>query len=163
VYLNIILLSTPTIADVTKIAHRERVPNGTLPKLGRVLSPLWEGNTVVPEEKTSLEMCILVPSTVLSSCEHVAEGVCLFDRRYTAKELLAKQDLYSRYNRSLVLLDKIIDQDNIVHWLHVVPGVTLCAWTHSVFIVVRDCVLGHKYMELFASYYVIPEYRHILH
>jgi len=70
------------------------------------------------------------------------------------KELLAKQDLYSRYHRSLVLLDKIINQDNIVQ---VVPEVTLCAWTHTTFIILHDFVLGHKYMELLlASYYVIP-------
>ena len=31
VCLDIILLTTPTTTDVTKIAHRERVPNGALP------------------------------------------------------------------------------------------------------------------------------------
>jgi len=54
VFLNIILLSTPTIADVTKIAHRERVPNGTLPKLGRVLIPLWGKATLLPPKKRRL-------------------------------------------------------------------------------------------------------------
>jgi len=32
-----------------------------------------------------------------------------------------------------ILLDKIIDQDIIVHWLQVVPDVTLRAWTHILF------------------------------
>ena len=42
---HIILLSTPIITDVRKIAHRERVPNGALPKWGRVLTPLWGRKT----------------------------------------------------------------------------------------------------------------------
>jgi len=48
---HIILLSTPTLANVTKIAHRERVPNGTLPKLGRVLTPLWGKATPSSKKK----------------------------------------------------------------------------------------------------------------
>ena len=63
-----ILLSTTTIADVTKIAHRERVPNGALPKFGEgPHSLMGKDNTVVQEEKTSMKMCIFVPSTVMSS------------------------------------------------------------------------------------------------
>jgi len=48
---HIILLSTPTLANVTKIAHRERVPNGTLPKLGRVLTPLCRKATPSSKKK----------------------------------------------------------------------------------------------------------------
>ena len=50
---HIIVLSTPTIAGVTKIAHRERVPNGALSKLGRVLTPLW-GRTTPSSKKRRL-------------------------------------------------------------------------------------------------------------
>jgi len=32
-----------------------------------------------------MKMCLLVTSIDMSSFEHVAAGVCLFDRRYTAK------------------------------------------------------------------------------
>jgi len=45
----------------------------------------------------------------------------LFDRRYTAKNYW---------------LSKIYTQNIIVHLLQVVPEVTLCAWTHTVFIIV---------------------------
>jgi len=37
---------------------------------------MGKGNTVVQEEKTSLKMCILVPSTVMSSWESVAAVSC---------------------------------------------------------------------------------------
>jgi len=100
-------LFTPTIAGVTKIAHRERVPNGALPKF-------WEGphsligkdNTVVQEEKTSLRMCIFVPSTVMSSWEHVAAVSC----SGLTDTILQRVIGQARYYRSLVLLDKIINQ-----------------------------------------------------
>jgi len=91
------------------------------------------------KKKTSLKMCILVPSTVTSSCEHVAAGVCFVWQTLYRKELLAKQDLYSKYHRSLV---------------------ASCSWSHSVCMdtyCFHHRMLGHKYMELFASYYVIPE------
>jgi len=67
---HIILLSTPTITDVTKIAHREGVPNGALPKSGWVLTPLW-GKATLPstKERSHLpRMCIFVPSTVMRIC-----------------------------------------------------------------------------------------------
>jgi len=67
---HIIFLSTPTIADVTKIAHREGVPNGALPKLGRVFTPLWGKATLPSTKKRSHlpRMCIFVPSTVMRIC-----------------------------------------------------------------------------------------------
>jgi len=79
-------------------------------------------------------MCILVPSIVLS-WEHVAAGVCLFDRRYAARIIGQARFILkiSSFIGIMVLLDKIIDQGNIVHWLQVVPEVTLCAWTHILF------------------------------
>jgi len=67
---HIILLSTPIITDVTKIAHREGVPNGALPKLGRVLTPLWGKATLPSTKKRShlARMCIFVSSTVMRIC-----------------------------------------------------------------------------------------------
>ena len=66
----IIILSTPTIAGVTKIAHREGVPNGALPKLGLVLTPLWGKATLPSTKKRSHlpRMCIFVPSTAMRIC-----------------------------------------------------------------------------------------------
>jgi len=67
---HIIVLSTPTIAGVTKIAHREGVSNGALPKLGWVLTPLWRKATLPSTKKRSHlpRMCIFVPSTVMRIC-----------------------------------------------------------------------------------------------
>jgi len=54
-------LNTQTVTDVTRTANRERVPNGTLPKLGRVPTPL-RGNQQdhTRREDHVGEMCILV-------------------------------------------------------------------------------------------------------
>jgi len=71
-------LNTQTVTDVTRTANRERVPNGTLPKLGRVPLPYGKINKTTQEEKTTLERCAsLLSSTVmLSSREHVAAAEC---------------------------------------------------------------------------------------
>jgi len=101
---------------------------------------MGKGNTVVPEEKTSLKMCILVPSTVMSSWKHVAavSFSCLTD---AIPQRIIDQ---ARYYRSQVLLDKIINI--IVRWLQVVP---VCMGTYCS----HQRVLGH--MELLpASHYM---------
>jgi len=110
---NIILLSTPTIADVTKIAHRQRVPNGALPKLGRVLAPLWGKAT-----PSSTWRCASLFHRLYCHVNLLLpEYVCLTDAD-TAKNYWP---------------NNIYTQDIIVHWLQVVPEVTLCAWTHILF------------------------------
>jgi len=50
---HIILLSTPIITDVTKIAHRERVPNGALPIGVGSHSLMGKGNITVDQEEKS--------------------------------------------------------------------------------------------------------------
>jgi len=83
---HIILLSTPTIAGVTKIAHRERVPNGALPKLGRVLTPLWEGQHRRPRREDfdeDVHLCSINCYIIMRTCCY--RELFLFDRRYTAK------------------------------------------------------------------------------
>jgi len=81
---HIILLSTPTIAGVTKIAHRERVPNGSLPKLGRVLTPLW-GRTTPSKRRLAedVHLCSINCYVIMRTC--CCRELFLFDRRCTAK------------------------------------------------------------------------------
>jgi len=66
VCLSIIILYTPAVADVTRTANRERVPNGALPKFGEGSYSLM-GKAIGPaqEEKNDEEMSIVV----ISSCE----------------------------------------------------------------------------------------------
>jgi len=52
---HIIVLSTPTITSVTKIAHRERVPNGAFPKLGGSSLPYGEGQRRCPKREDFAE------------------------------------------------------------------------------------------------------------
>ena len=146
VCLDIILLSTATITDVPKIAHRERVPNGTLPKLGRVLTPLWERQHRRPRRRRLRWRCASLFHQLLQ--HHVnmlLPEYVLFDRRYTAKNYW---------------LSKIYTQNIIVHLLQVVPEVTLCAWTHTVFIIV--CLVTNIWNCSPATTWFL-KYRHILH
>jgi len=112
---------------------------------------MGKGNTVV-----HLEMCIIVPSIVLS-CEPVA--VCLTDAD-TAKNYwpnnIYTQDIIVHWYYWTRLLIKIISFTGCKSFLK-----SLCV--HGHIYCFHHRVLGHKYMELLlASYYVIPEYRHIL-
>jgi len=147
-------LSILTVADVTKIAHRERVPIGSLPKMGKVLTPLWEDNTNDQEEKISLEMCILVPSTVTSSYKPVAavKCFCLTDAS-TAKDYwpskIYTHDIFVHWYYWTILLIKITSFTGYKSFLK-----ALCVHWHIYCFHHR--VLGHKYMELFAGCYVIP-------
>jgi len=121
---HIISLSTPTIAGVTKIALRERVPNGARPKLGRVLTPLW-GRTTPSSKKRRLRWgCASLFHQLL--CHHenmLLPWVVLIWQTLYRKELLAKQD-------------------NIAYWYYWTRllissfagcKLFLCAWTHILF------------------------------
>jgi len=70
-------------------------------------------------------MCILVASTVMSPWESVAAVSCSCLTDAMPQRIIGQARFILK-----ILLDKIIDQDIIVHWLQVVPEVTLCAWTH---------------------------------
>jgi len=87
---------------------------------------MGKDNTVVQEEKTSLKMCIFVPSSVMSSWEHVAAVSCSCLTDAISQRIIGQ----ARYYRSLVLLDKIINI--IVRWLQVVP---VCMDTYTVLII----------------------------
>jgi len=87
---------------------------------------MGKNNTVVQEEKTSLKMCIFVPSTVMSSWEHVAAMSCSCLTDAIPQRIIGQ----ARYYRLLVLLDKIINI--IVRWLQVVP---VCIDTYTVLII----------------------------
>jgi len=98
---------------------------------------MGKGNTVVQEEKTSLKMCILVPSTVVIMRICCCRELFLFDRRYTAKNYwpnkiytqdIIGQDYWSRYHRSLVASRS---------WSHCVHGHIYCS---------HHRVLGHIYV-----------------
>ena len=108
---------------------------------------MGKGNTTTDQEKkTSSKMCILVTSTDMSSSRDLLlPWDVLFDRRYTAKNYW---------------LSKIYTQNIIVHWLQVVPEVTLCAWTHTVFIIV--CLVTNIWNCSPATTWFL-KYRHILH
>ena len=106
---HIILLSTPIITDVTKIAHRERVPNGALPKLGRVLTPL-RGRTTPSSKKRRLRWgCASVFHQLL--CHHenmlLPWAVLVWQTLYR-KELLSKQDIIAHWYYWTRLLAKFI-------------------------------------------------------
>ena len=108
-------------------------------------------------------MWIFVPSTVISSWEYVAAVSCSCLTEAIPQRIIGQ----ARYCRSLVLLDKIINQDTsslqslcvtdsvgqdiVIHWLmlffikllykagcHIhVPEILLCTWTHTVLVVHR--------------------------
>jgi len=102
---HIIVLSTPIITDVTKIAHQERVPNGALPKLGRVLTPLW-GRTTPSSKKRRLRWRC---ASLL--CHHenmLLPWVVLVWQTLYCKELLAKQDIIAHWYYWTRLLAKFI-------------------------------------------------------
>ena len=105
----IISLFTPTIAGVTKIAHRERVPNGALPKLGMVITPLW-GRTTPSSKKRRLRWgCASVFHQLL--CHHenmLLPRVVLVWQTLYCKELLAKQDIIAHWYYWTRLLIKIL-------------------------------------------------------
>ena len=84
---------------------------------------MGKDNTVIQEEKTSLKMCIFVPSTVMSSWEHVAAVSCSCLTDAIPQRIIGQ----ARYYRSLVLLDKIINI--IVRWLQVVPVCMMDTYT----------------------------------
>ena len=87
---------------------------------------MGKDNTVVQEEKTSLKMCTFVPSTVMSSWEHVAAMSCSCLTDAIPQRIIGQAGYY----RSLVLWDKIINI--IVRWLQVVP---VCMDTYTVLII----------------------------
>ena len=87
---------------------------------------MGKDNTVVQEEKTSLRMCIFVPSTVMSSWEYVAAVSCSCLTDAILQRIIGQ----ARYYCSLVLLDKITNI--IVRWLQVVP---VCMDTSTVLII----------------------------
>jgi len=121
---HIILLSTPTIAGVTKIALRERIPNGALPKLGRVLTPLW-GRTSPSSKKRRLRgRCASLFHQLL--CHHenmLLPWVVLVWQTLYRKELLAKQDIITHWYYGTRLLISSFAGCKLF----------LCAWTHILF------------------------------
>jgi len=129
VCLHFILLSSPTAADVTKIAHRERVSNGTLPKLGRVLTPLWGKATPLSKKRRLRWRCASLFHQLLCHHENLSVAAvscsCLTDA--IPQRIIGQTRFILK-----ILLDKIIDQDIIVHWLQVVPEVTVCMDTYTV-------------------------------
>jgi len=121
---HITLLSTLTIAGVTKIAHREKVPNGALPKLGRVLTPLW-GRTTPSSKKRRLRWgCASLFHQLL--CHHknmLLPWVVLVWQTLYCKELLAKQDIIAHwYYWTRLLISSFAGCKSF-----------LCAWTHILF------------------------------
>jgi len=121
---HIILLSTPTIAGVTKIAHRERVPNGALPKLGRVLTPLWGRTTPSSKKRRPRWGCAPLFHQLL--CHHenmLLPWVVLVWQMLYRKELLAKQDIIAHwYYGTRLLISSFAGCKSF-----------LCAWTHILF------------------------------
>jgi len=121
---HIILLSTPIITDVTKIAHRERVPNGALPKLGRVLTPFW-GRTTPSSKKRRLRWgCASLFHQLL--CHHenmLLPWVVLVWQTLYCKEILAKQDIIAHwYYWTRLLISSFAGCKSF-----------LCAWTQVLF------------------------------
>jgi len=155
---HIILLSTPTVAGVTKIAHRERVPNGAFPKLGRVLIPLWERTTPPPKKRRLSWRCASLFHQLL--CHHenmLLPWVVLLWQTLYCKELLAKQDIIAHWYCWTRLLIKIFHRCSHSVWLtllvkislffiklfykagcHIyVPEIFLCTWIHTVIVAHR--------------------------
>ena len=94
-------------------------------------------------------MCIFVPSTVMSSWEHVAAVSCSCLTDAVPQRIIGQ----ARYYRSLVLLDKIINI--IVRWLQVVP---VCMDTYTVLIIA--CLVTST---LFANGTVTRQSLHVRH
>ena len=133
VYSYIIILSTPTIAGVTKIAHRERVPYGALPKLGRVLIPLWK-RTTPPSKKRRLRWrCASLFHQLL--CHHenmLLPWVVLVWQTLYCKELLAKQDIIAHWYYWTRLLIKILHRGSHFAWLTLFVEISLfTGWCYS--------------------------------
>ena len=122
---HIILLSTPIITDdPLDIAHRERVPNGALPKLGRVLTPLW-GRTTPSSKKRRLRWrCAPLFHQLLCHHENILlPWVGLVWQTLYRKELLAKQDIIAYwYYWTRLLISSFADCKSF-----------LCVWTHILF------------------------------
>ena len=146
----IILLSTPIITDVTKIAHRERVPNGALPKLGRVLTPL-RGRTTPSSKKRRLRWaCASVFHQLL--CHHenmLLPRVVLVWQTLYCKELLAKQYIIAHWYYWTRLLIKILHRYSWSRYRYslvdvILHQVTLQGWMPRLF-----CV--HEHIELSAA------------
>jgi len=145
---HIILLSTPIITDdPLDIAHRERVPNGALPKLGRVLTPLW-GRTTPSFKKRRLQWrCVSLFNELLCHHENILlPWVALVWQTLYRKELLAKQDIIAHwYYWTRLLISSFADCKSF-----------LCARTHILFSSSRAWLhLRYMPMELLpASQYV---------
>jgi len=136
VYSHIILLPTPTITGVTKIAHRERVPNGALPKLGRVLTPLW-GRTIPSSKKRRLRW--RCASLFHHHDNMLLPWVVLVWQTLYRKELLAKQDI-------------------VAHWYY---WTRLLTSSFAVLWVSRSCVHRHIYCShhrVLAHIYVVRQW-----
>ena len=84
VCLSIIFLYTPAVADVTRTANREKVPNGALPKIREGPHSLMGKPLDLHKKKRTLERwASLLPATAVSSCEHVAAVECVWQKLYT--------------------------------------------------------------------------------
>ena len=97
---------------------------------------MGKDNTVVQEEKTSLKMCIFVPSTVMSSWEYVAVVSCSCLTDAIPQRIIGQ----ARYYRSLLLYKA---------GCHIyVPEILPWTWTHTVIVVHRLhlCSWSHYYM-----------------
>ena len=123
---HIIVLFTSTTTGVTKIAHRERVPNGALPKLGRVLTPL-SGRTTPSSKKEKLRWkCASLFHQLL--CHHenmLLPWVVLGWLTLYRKELLAKQDIIAHWYYWTRLLIKILHHCSHSAWLTLLVKISL--------------------------------------
>ena len=153
---HIILLYTPTIADVTKIAHRERVPNGALPKLGRVLTPLWGRTTPSCQKRRLRWRCASLFHELL--CHHenmLLPWVVLVWQTLYRKELLANQDIIAHWYYWTRLLIKISSFTGCKSFLKslCVHGhmycfhhrLWSCAWSQTYGTVTRQSIRVHQW------------------
>ena len=130
---HIILLSTPIITDdPLDIAHRERVPNGALPKLGRVLTPLW-GRTTPSSKRRLRWRCAPLFHQLLCHHENILlPWVALVWQTLYRKELLAKQDIIAHWYYWTRLLIKILHRCSHSVWLTLLVKISLfTGWCYS--------------------------------
>ena len=138
---------------------------------------MGKDNAVIQEEKTSLKMCIFVPSTVMSSWEHVAAVSCSCLTDAIPQRLLAKRDIIAHWYYWTRLLIKILHRCSHSAWLtllvkislffikllykagcHVyVPEVILCTWTHTV----TGCISVPEVTIIWLAYIIVGVHGHI--
>jgi len=107
---------------------------------------MGKGNAVVQEEKTSSKMCILVPSTDMSSWESVAAVSCSCLINDIPQRIIGQARFILK-----ILLDKIINQDIIVHWYYW-TRLLITSFTGCTSFLKSLCVHGHI---LFLSSFMI--------